>query len=412
MGMNILYVLSGNLSTTPRAIKSIKTAKLNHNVDVLFVNRSNTWLSLDKLLIEELKINSYIVSLGWIPIHRWLISSIIQKFCQFISPFYRLNLLINAFASSKTSLLLSYKLSEFSKNYDLVIAHSYGAMFPVYSYAIKNRISFGVDIEDYYPGEVIAENALRELKRREFLMLKVIPKAAFYTSASPLIGKHVEQLVGSLEQSAVILNVFSKEDFKISRNIVKNPNEIRFIWFSQNISFGRGLEIFFYGLLNWLDKNPSANVSVTLVGNMYFDFDEFLTNKILNDKNKSQLKINHLTPLLEKELFQKISYYDVGLALEPGSNLNNRIAISNKIIAYAQAGLFILATDTEAQQEFLKSYPSIGIYCTPNINGFENSLDFIWSNKTKIQDQYLERKNITKDLCWEEESKKIIELWS
>ena len=42
--------------------------------------------------------------------------------------------------------------------------------------------------------------------------------------------------------------------------------------------------------------------------------------------------------------------YDVGLATEPGSSLNNRAALSNKVLTYVLAGLAVVCTDTPGQR--------------------------------------------------------------
>ncbi len=54
------------------------------------------------------------------------------------------------------------------------------------------------------------------------------------------------------------------------------------------------------------------------------------------------------------ELNAAMVHFDIGLALEPGKDLNNNLAVSNKIITYAQAGLYILASHTPAQDQFLR----------------------------------------------------------
>jgi hypothetical protein len=60
-------------------------------------------------------------------------------------------------------------------------------------------------------------------------------------------------------------------------------------------------------------------------------------------------------PMLQRDLHLSLSKYDIGLALEPGRDLNNQYALSNKILAYAQAGLYILASRTPAQDQFLSN---------------------------------------------------------
>lgn len=413
MEIKVLYILSGNLSTTPRALQSIKTAKTFYEIDVLAVNRSTLWEPFDMKLANELNIKIKYVSIGRKPIILWLLSSFINKFAKIIYPFHSKNLMINAFASSKSSFLLNRKLKKYIKNYDLIIAHSYGSLFPAFHFASKKNIPFIFDVEDYHPEECINEDANNEKQRRIFLLQQLIPKAAFYTSASPLIGEYTEKLVGHKEKHTVILNAFPKEEFNYTIVLPENEDELNFVWFSQNISLGRGLEQFFDGLIYWLTKNPLAKISVTLIGNMYPQFQEYINVKIKTHELKTHILIHHIPPVAQKELHQKLAEFDIGIASEQvNSDFNREICLTNKILAYAQAGLFILATDTKAQVAFLKSYDGLGVYNSPNENGFAASLDFIWSNRELIRNQKKNRFNLTEELSWDNESKKLVELWS
>jgi hypothetical protein len=44
------------------------------------------------------------------------------------------------------------------------------------------------------------------------------------------------------------------------------------------------------------------------------------------------------------------SAHDVGLSLEPGGSLNNRLAFGNKVLTYLLAGLAVAMTDTPGQR--------------------------------------------------------------
>jgi hypothetical protein len=102
----------------------------------------------------------------------------------------------------------------------------------------------------------------------------------------------------------------------------------------------------------------------------------------------------------QSKLHSFMATMDIGLALEPGKDVNNRIALSNKIITYAQSGLYILATDTYGQSQFLKSLDYNAGYImdstlekaikqldktllteTFKINRWQNAKFFSWDNE-------------------------------
>ncbi|MFN7860877.1 MAG: glycosyltransferase, partial [Pseudanabaena sp.] len=60
------------------------------------------------------------------------------------------------------------------------------------------------------------------------------------------------------------------------------------------------------------------------------------------------------------ELLSRIAEHDIGLALEIPYCFNKQFTISNKLFQYLQAGLAIIATNTEGQSEFLSRYPEVG----------------------------------------------------
>src|SRR5205823_4048733 len=57
--------------------------------------------------------------------------------------------------------------------------------------------------------------------------------------------------------------------------------------------------------------------------------------------------------------------YDVGLAVEPGFSVNNRLALSNKAFTYVLAGLAVILTDTPGQREFAAGLGDGAALCPP-----------------------------------------------
>lgn len=400
MPKKILFISKDNLTTNPRLLKELKLAvNLGYDVDFIGFFSGNWSDGIDKELAKELKANFYYIPATRKPVFPWFISSLIEKIAQKIYPFFKKNLKINAYAHSKRSILIPRYLKQINEQYDLVVAHTLPSLFPSYLFAKKLNIPFVFDIEDFHPGERIGFDAQNERKRREFLMRKILPHAAYITYASPLIGKHsLDLLEGQkIPDSTLINNCFSQTEFQYQEN---NSEKVKFVWFSQNIAPARGLELVLPALGKYKDK-----IQLTLIGNLYNEFyQDFLVQ--YTDF------IDIIDPLSQKELNQKLSEFDVGLAIELISADQNRdLCLTNKIFAYVQSGLYILATDTTAQKQFMDEHPNLGLVTNQNVQDMQEQIEKIIQNINLIRKEKKQRFEYAKKLAWENESNKLVDIW-
>jgi glycosyltransferase involved in cell wall biosynthesis len=393
--MKILFILSGNISTTPRAFQSIITAQKHHSVTVLGIDRSHIWSKIDKGIIKQNKLDYFSVSLGRKPLLKWLFCTIVHFVSTGLYEAFKKNLKISAYASSKASVLLVNKLKNYNNDFDLIIGYSYGSIFPVYDFARKRKIPFVIDVEDYYPGE---KCHAKEKYRREMILKLLLPKAGFVTFSSQGIKEETEKLAGiKYPESHVIVNSFPAEEFS-SPQIV-DSEKLRMIWFSQNINYGRGLEEFLQAADSFSDK-----IEIVLVGNTD---DEFYTEYL---KNRSFISV--MPPMPRKNLHHLLSEFDIGLALEISSvDLNKDIALSNKIFAYAQAGLYILATNTKGQKAFLESNKCDGLLCSQTTGSMRSSIQKLIEQKPEIRIGTKKRYNNASSISWEYQALTLLDIW-
>ncbi len=395
----ILFISSANLTTNPRlAMELIFAVEQGYNVNFIGFKLGNWSDEIDKKNIQNIKADFKYIPLTRKPFFKWLISSLIEKLSQKLYPFFKHSLKINAYAHSKRSFLLCNYLKKHKKQYDLIIAHTLAALYPAYKFAKQINASFIFDVEDYHPGESIAKDAENEQNRREFLMNTLLPHATFITYASPLIGEYTLKLLKKpIENHQLINNCFSQSEFQFKEN---PSGKIKFVWFSQNIAAGRGLELVIPILAQYKNK-----IELHLIGNLYTDFnDKFLT------KYSDFIKI--IPPLAQKELNLKLADYDIGLAIEPEKDLNNKIAVSNKIWAYFQSGLYILATNTLAQKQFIEEYKNHGIVTGQTVQDFTLSIEKIIMNIDEIRKDKKYRFEKAKQYSWEIEQEKIKDIWN
>ena len=395
----ILFISKDNLTTNPRLLKELKFAvKLGYNVDFIGFNSGNWSDKIDAELVKNINANFHYIPITRKPFFKWFLNSIIEKVAQKLYPIFKHNLKINSFAHSKRSVLLNKYLQKSNNKYDLIIAHTLPTLYPAYNFAKKTNTKYTFDIEDFHPGEVISANEKNETARRIFLMKTILPKAIFITYASPLIGEHSLKLLSNYpeKQHKLINNCFSETEFQYVDN---KSDKIKFVWFSQNISQNRGLELIVPVLAKFKHK-----VELYLIGNLYQNFyTDFL------EKYKDFITINK--PLPQKELNLSLAKFDVGLAVEPEKDFNNKIALSNKIFAYTQAGLFVFATDTPAQSKLLEEHKNIGITSKQDVENLLVAIQKIINNIEEIRKQKQVRFNYAQKLSWENESNKLIETW-
>ena len=396
----ILFILSGNLSTTPRALKIIESYKDEVQIDILAIKRSRTWANLDNEYQKKHNLNLNLVSISKRNLLPWIIASIIHQIAKWIYPFFKQNLRINSFASEKASIFLWIALDNYSSKYDLVASFSYGSIYPASNYAKSNKFPLVIDIEDYHVGEKIALADKNEQNRRTFIVKECLPSSQLLTYASPLIGMHTLNLLkkNHIPQHRLINNSFSLNEFVFKQNI---SDKIKFVWFSQTVDYGRGLELIIPALAKFHN-----HVELHIIGKMNAQFEQDVI--IPND---SFIKSHNA--LSQKKLNLILSDFDIGLAIETSKEDSNRdICLTNKIFAYAQAGLFILATDTQAQNLFISNHKDIGLTTRYELNDMSNKITTIVDNINQIRTLKANRFQYAKKMAWEQESLKVKETWT
>lgn len=415
---HILFLTTNNLATNPRLVKEVQLAlKLKFRVSIIGFILNNWSDSKSMSLFGELK-NSSIHAKSNLELFeieaissnrfRWLMLGLLEKTIRKSHKFISSNLTLIAYGHSRRSYQIIQKAKKIKLFPDMICAHNLGALYPAYRLSDLWSIPFIFDVEDYHPGESIYYDKGNERKRREFLMRTLLPKATAVTFASPLIEKYSRRLADDITLGKTILNGFNDDEFHCTplNNYTEN---LKYVWFSQKIGHGRGLE----HLLQVLLMRPAGSkFDLTLIGEIDKDFEKRTLKPFKKQSISSGTKIEILPPLDQKALHQKISEYDVGLALEfDSSDFNREICLTNKIIVYAQAGLFILATATEAQKQFIEKYPQFGILAGQSVNDLNEKIDTIIGLKKQIRDYKSSRIESARSLSWDQEQKKLRSIW-
>lgn len=412
---NLLFLTTANFATNPRLVKEVKLAQtMSCRVTVVLFKLGNWSDAKSDVIARELK-ESGLLTINYCNATRssnlpWLFWAIAEKLAQLAYPFMLHSILINALASSRRSFQLLWACRKMKPIPDLICAHNLGALYPAWRLSKKWKIPFVFDVEDFHPGEFIRFDTINEKRRREFLMKELLPQAAAITSASPLIGEYTMKLIGGHQNHQVILNSFPRKEFSepSTKRFNNSTDQLKLVWFSQKISFGRGLEQLFEAIQLILrnDSLDPLSLSLTLIGDLDPVFEAQIISPLASGPFGKYLQI--LPPMTQTELHRSLVSYDVGLALEfDDSDLNRQLCLTNKILAYAQAGLYILATDTPAQKQFIQENECCGLLCGQTPEALKDGIVKLVGQVNQIHSlryKLFEKANV---LTWERESSKF-----
>lgn len=388
----ILLITSTNLFSNPRLVKEINLlSSLQYQLTVVsFIIGIGDEQS--KTIEKKFPHVKFIhLSAQRKPLLKWLVISIINKLSHFFWSLFKSNLKITAYASNKRTIQLNHFLNTHKKEYNLIITHTLATLYPCHIFSKKNNIPFAFDMEDYHPGELIKEDVENEKVRRAYLLKEILPYCYYTSFASPLFQIELDNLLQHpLKNSISIYNGFPENEFSFLPTT--NTEKINLIWYSLTIDKGRGLEEILPVIAKLSDK-----IHLTLVGHLNSNFDK--THHISNSKH-----ITYLGYLPQTKLHEIICSCDIGLALEQQqTDLNRDLCLTNKIISYCQAGIYIFASNTKAQSGLINNFPELGIISAD----FNKDLNFIIDNIETIREKKKNRFKTGSKFSWETQQQKI-----
>lgn len=393
----IVFLSTHNLATNPRLVKEIELAlQQDYTVEVICYIFRNWSYEINRELLQGFAKRG--VQFQYIEAGRenkidWFISVLVEKTCRLLSTIFPLTPSAIANAASRRHSGLTKAIKKITAA-DWVIGHNPGALWATHLAGKKLNCRTGFDVEDYHPGE---GHNLQGQKRIKKLMQLVLPTMNYVSFAAPLIMDEVKKDVVSVYSNwFTVLNYFPESEFSSCNIELSGP--VRMVWFSQHINSGRGLELILPAVDSYKEK-----VELHLYGNINSGF----KNEYLDNIENIFL---HGT-LSQKQLHGQMANYDIGLALEPAKDKNNDLAISNKLLTYLQAGLFVMATNTSSQYAFLKNIPGAGVCVDYKKNDSEEIFLQILKDIDSIRNSRQDRLKEFKNNNWENESKKLISIW-
>lgn len=396
MKKSILFITTHNLASNPRLVKEAELAlSMHYGVDIVCFEFNNWSKSINEQIKNKLAHASITcIAAGRQPLLPWIRSVFYETFFRLLGTIWPLTDEKLSFAVSRRSVLLGEAVKKKSKP-DLIVCHYPGALWPGCKAADFFNCDVAFDMEDYHPGE---GGNRQQQKITEKLFCRLLPMMSYISFAAPLFAEETEKTLGKqIKNKLTVLNYFSATEFSVSE---KKSGIVKVVWFSQHITAGRGLEL----ILPFIKKNISL-VELTLVGNM----DPMFKKEYL--QHAANIKI--AAPTQQKDLHHFLSNFDIGLSLDIPHEKNRELSITNKLLAYAQAGLYILASNTTAQAHFFNEFPHMGV-CIPfnkNYSMSDNEIQKVFENIEQIRNSKKERDAFNSNNNWEKESIKLKQAW-
>jgi glycosyltransferase involved in cell wall biosynthesis len=235
---------------------------------------------------------------------------------------------------------------------DVYIGHNMGALPAIVKAAKKYKARCIFDAEDFHRGEdrdVSTPHAVLGRAMED----KYMPECDQATAASPLIAAAYSRLFPAIRWT-VVNNVFSVKYLQppAADERPDDNEELGVFWFSQLVGPDRGLELF----VEAMNSLPACRITLHLMGDCPAAFKQ----KLMAASRFPQ-QLFFIDPVSPDEIFSMAAAFDIGLASELPDSANRNVCLTNKIFTYLLAGNCLLASDTDAQRQFLESYPDIGL---------------------------------------------------
>jgi glycosyltransferase involved in cell wall biosynthesis len=365
---SITIISTGQPAGNPRLVKEANAlSEIGFEVTVIYSHWASWALLFDKQIINSANWKAYLA--GGNPINNktiFFFTRLKHKIFSTLS-----NYTFGFLFAEKTQARAYSELLKLAKTHkpQLYIAHNLGALSVAAMAAKFYNLPFAFDAEDFHRQETTDNFSDKDYRLKKYLEEKYLPKATYISAASPLIEKAYKTLFPN-QKFITIQNVFSKPK---SGNIISKNQNLRLVWFSQTIGKNRGLEQVLEAL-----KKLQLPVELTLIG--------AVSDEIKHNFSDSYL-VNFIPTLHPDELISYLSQFDIGLALEQKTPFNRNICLTNKIFSYLSAGIAIIATDTEAQTQFLSKHPQIGkLYKSQDITALADIILYYFYHKKELQE--------------------------
>lgn len=286
---------------------------------------------------------------------------------------------------------------------DLTIVHSEAGLW-VGNQLLNEGFRVGVDFEDWFSEDLLPSARItRPIQELKAFERRLAQECTYSLTTSNVLAEALAQSYQATKPT-VIYNSFlwaERSHLDNQKRDRKNYKYPSLHWFSQTIGPGRGLETLFQAL-----SYLNIPLEIHLRGNCSTSTRQWIEQQV-SINWRDRLFIHPTVP--NNELLSRIAEHDIGLALEQTEVPSRNLTVTNKLFQYLQAGLAVIATDTQGQQEVFSQFPTIGrlIPCATPIKLAE-ALTELLTDPEKLAFAKTSALEAAENLSWEHQAEKLL----
>ncbi|MBI9037773.1 MAG: glycosyltransferase [Bacteroidales bacterium] len=215
---------------------------------------------------------------------------------------------------------------------------------------------------------------------------------------------------------ADIYNSKYGKDFKVVRNVpflsktdsitgppsLKLPNNKNVILYQGSLNMGRGLELAIE-VMQYID-----NAILLIIGDG--DIKQELIDYSIKLNLQNKIIFTGRIPLEKLKAYTQLG--TIGITLEENLGLNYYYSLPNKFFDYIQAGLPVLISPFPETSKIIKKYNIGEAIEKCDVKHVAEKLNELLRNKKKLEEYSSNAKIAAKELCWENEEKILIKVYS
>ncbi len=297
--------------------------------------------------------------------------------------FYNLRLFLFLLFTNKPSLLYAADLDTLPANF-LV--------------SRLRKIPLIYDCHEYFTEvpELVGRRAKKKIWER--IEAKLVPKLTYAIAVSDSISKAYEKRYGIVFETVRNVSAFQKPDQK---HLPTNQYSTTYLIIYQGaLNLGRGIEL----MIDAMEFLDDATLILAGEGDISKKLRQMVNEKGLTEK------VVFIGKLQPGDLRLLTWSCDIGLSLEEDMGLNYRYALPNKLFDYLQARIPVIVSDLPEMASVVNRYEIGEVLVKRTPEKLAEMLKQMLTN-TEYRQIFAEKLELAaKDLCWENEQKKLMEI--
>lgn len=218
---------------------------------------------------------------------------------------------------------------------DFLYGGTTGAIGATAVAAVRMRVPYAVDLEDFHSAEQQWEDAGTVNGLAARVERKIIARARFVTTASREMGEEYARLYGI--DPVVVNNTFPLPAIAPAFG-KRTGGPLKLYWFSQTIGPRRGIEDVIQAV-----ARAGIPTELHLRGRAADGYDAHLIGE---SAAAATLRLVFHAPARPDDMVSLCAGYHAGLAVDLNDTRSHQLCLSNKALTYILAGLAVVLTDT------------------------------------------------------------------